>query len=61
MSRQEDAVKFLEMLLEDCYGTSDHEWRKCRRCMAMSRLENRDPFALKLLTEAIARLKVNSA
>lgn len=53
-----DAGKFLERLLGDCDGdTSEHAWRKCRRCLAFSELENHQPLARRLVTRAIELLK----
>lgn len=54
---QSDAVKLLARLIGECDGAPDaHAWRKCRRCIALNELENRDPLAVRLVEAAIAGL-----
>jgi len=56
--KNEDAAKFLELLLSDCKGgTGDHAWRKCRRCLAMGELETRSKLAREFLQAAIVALR----
>ena len=58
---EKDAVKFLELLLSDCSGIADHAWRKCRRCLALSELEQRQPLALAFMANAINALRQHGA
>lgn len=60
VEQAKDARKFLELLLSDCEinGHPDHRWQKCRRCLAMSELENRQPLARKFIQQAIDFLAV---
>lgn len=52
-----DAAKFLKLLLEQCDGADVHSWRTCRRCLALSELQNRAPLAQRFLEEAIRSLE----
>ena len=57
-----DARKFLELLLTECgTGPSDHEWRKCRRCLALHQLEGHQPLARRMIERAIERMPLPPA
>ena len=56
---QEDSVKFLRLLLSECVGT-DHSWRTCRRCLALSHIEGHQKIARRLLERAIQALESQS-
>lgn len=57
-SLDRDAIAFLELLLSECGpGTSDHAWRKCKRCLAFSELEGHMPLARRFVARALERLK----
>lgn len=53
----QDAARLIERLIGPCEGKPDgHAWQKCSRCCAMHLLENRDKYAVRLLTNAIEAL-----
>jgi hypothetical protein len=53
-----DAVMFLELLLSECSGgSSDHAWRRCRRCLAFAALEGHQPLARAFVKTALAALR----
>ena len=57
-AEEKDATKLLEQLISECEGPPNrHAWVKCKRCLAMHLLENKDPLAVRLLRAAIERLK----
>ena len=59
--REQDAIKFLELLLSKCSGTGDHNWRKCRRCLAFNELEYvYQPLARSFITTALEALRSNA-
>jgi hypothetical protein len=60
-TERQDAVKLLEALVRPCdAGTTDHAWRKCRRCMTVHLVENRDPVAMRLLNAALRVLATST-
>jgi hypothetical protein len=53
----QDAIKFIELLVGECDpGTSDHAWRKCKRCLAIHEVQNNGRPAMRLLKAAVDRL-----
>jgi hypothetical protein len=55
---QQDAAKVLEQMIGVCDRTGDggHIWRKCKRCLTFSILQDRDPRAERLIRRAIEGL-----
>ena len=56
--REQDAIKFLELLLSECHSSDDHSWRRCRRCLAFLEIENHQPLARSFITTALDALRV---
>src|SRR5262249_49285981 len=54
----DDAGRFLDLLLQECGGRADSpSWRQCRRCVAMNELEQHWPLAQRMVEHARNRLK----
>lgn len=55
---REDAARFLKLLLSECGGgPNDHDWRRCRRCLAFDQLQGHQPLARKLVNVALETLE----
>lgn len=54
---QEDAVKLLQQIVAECDVKGEHEWRKCKRCMTIVKIDERDELAIKLLRVAISEIQ----
>ncbi len=51
-----DAIKILTRLVGPCEGgTSDHEWRKCRRCLTLHEIQNHQEPSIRLLRVVLAQ------
>lgn len=54
---QDDALTLLQQLVAPCERTTDHAWRKCKRCAAVHGIDMRFPLSMRLLQAAIDRLQ----
>ncbi len=53
-----DALTILARLVGPCEGgASTHEWRKCRRCLTLSEIENHQEPAIRLLRLVLAQFE----
>jgi hypothetical protein len=51
-----DGIRILERIIGPCEGgTSDHAWRKCRRCLTLHELQNHHEPATRLLRVVLAQ------
>jgi hypothetical protein len=51
-----DALRLLARLVGPCEGgTSDHAWRKCRRCLTLHEIQTHQEPALRLLRVVLAQ------
>ena len=51
-----DGVRLLARILGPCEGgTSDHAWRKCRRCLTLHDVQNHQEPATRLLRAVLAQ------
>jgi hypothetical protein len=54
----QDAARLLRVMLAPCDdGTSDHAWRKCRRCLLFHELQNHQEPATRVFRATLSALE----